>query len=1046
MTKHLLRILVASFMIAAVVFFLTEQGAQAEKQTEPSPYKTTLMLYMCGSNLESQFGSATTDITEIMKSGFDAEFTNVLLMVGGSKQWKIGMLNEKTSIVEVRKHGLRTVWSDADQCSMADGRTLSFFLNYCYENYPADRFALIIWDHGTGPNGGICYDELFDYRMMSLDGLRRALSNSPFGPGNKLNWIGFDACLMANVETAYCLQAYADYMIASQETEPSSGWNYAFLKDLEKDQSTQETANRIIDCYFDGFEGSKDILTLSCIDMSKIWNVTKEMDAYFEGLYTYLTNDTFSALSRERHQMKSFGRAEYDDASDWDLVDLTSLTVLNDTKWKNGQNLRDSIEKAVVLCRSNTEGANGLSVYHPCFNRALYSEWIKTYESMFSSASRSYVLYLRRFGQILTGNPLVGWGGMQTDMVSEKNGEIRFGLQLTDEQVKHYEHARLLVLQQIIADNELQAGFCRVWESTEVQMNENGYMTASYTPKALYVVDDETGMTVEGPIDCRITRDGQLQVCVLYMDENWIMDEDLLNVMYYFDFTEDSSGLKLAGIEVFDEATSSYSARTHIDQSFIDQTLYSYALFYSQNQLPTYKDEELIGYRDWSAGDSFIYRMISLPCSWHLEIRENPETPATLYALFELEDTQSVRHCSEMVRIFPEKVEEYEAVAEADGPDPSLEIYAEAQYYRSLDLFCVRCRISSDNLYLRGWQAENIVLNEERLLIYERSSAWDGADLIISMPHKQLLGTREIRDLSFDLISVDQDYKDGEICQVQIHFPVSILRDDEKKETAAVSTSDDRLIWTLRYISYDESTDKIYLNTDISNPSDNEKVIYLRDVSLESYVVYDSGRLVIPPHKTASIASNISMSTAFTTADYRTVTLLLEDLPGRIGIDSISSVRYYYTDESVSPNTDYVVTFRLAEPCPCRASELPTPTKQVTVLDGSEISLNLESCVTFSDPSEAENAHVTCLGVWLCNRAAYEVACSFEDIVLDGVPPENYYYYRFAEYTVPARTNRFVFLRLIRSVEKVPETVGFRLTTTTGTDEEIVFDPSVVQH
>ena len=50
--------------------------------------------------------------------------------------------------------------------------------------------------------------------------------------GDNGEWIGFDACLMSSVETAFMCAPYAEYMIASQEVEPGSGWNYAFLSGI----------------------------------------------------------------------------------------------------------------------------------------------------------------------------------------------------------------------------------------------------------------------------------------------------------------------------------------------------------------------------------------------------------------------------------------------------------------------------------------------------------------------------------------------------------------------------------------------------------------------------------------------------------------------------------------------------------------------------------------------------------------------------------------------------------------------------------------------
>ncbi|MBQ6428917.1 MAG: hypothetical protein IJK03_09085, partial [Oscillospiraceae bacterium] len=68
----------------------------------------------------------------------------------------------------------------------------------CYgaRYFPAENYALIIWDHGSGAIGGVCQDET-TRDSLSLTELRTAMRNSPF-VGEKLCWLGFDACLMAS--------------------------------------------------------------------------------------------------------------------------------------------------------------------------------------------------------------------------------------------------------------------------------------------------------------------------------------------------------------------------------------------------------------------------------------------------------------------------------------------------------------------------------------------------------------------------------------------------------------------------------------------------------------------------------------------------------------------------------------------------------------------------------------------------------------------------------------------------------------------------------
>ena len=71
---------------------------------ETAPRKLTLMVYMCGSNLESQYGSATADYQEMVRAGVDPE-VSVLVMMGGSTQWQMDMDASSTAVMEIGSRG-----------------------------------------------------------------------------------------------------------------------------------------------------------------------------------------------------------------------------------------------------------------------------------------------------------------------------------------------------------------------------------------------------------------------------------------------------------------------------------------------------------------------------------------------------------------------------------------------------------------------------------------------------------------------------------------------------------------------------------------------------------------------------------------------------------------------------------------------------------------------------------------------------------------------------------------------------------------------------
>ena len=85
-------------------------------------------------------------------------------------------------------------------------------------------------DHGGGAIVGFGADENYGYESLSMVEMMMPFRTKFYNDGNKFDWIGFDACLMGMLEVADVLSPYANYMIASEELEAGSGWNYLCLE------------------------------------------------------------------------------------------------------------------------------------------------------------------------------------------------------------------------------------------------------------------------------------------------------------------------------------------------------------------------------------------------------------------------------------------------------------------------------------------------------------------------------------------------------------------------------------------------------------------------------------------------------------------------------------------------------------------------------------------------------------------------------------------------------------------------------------------------
>lgn len=210
--------------------------------------KVTVLVYMNGSNLESDDGSATADLKEMVAAG-SSDKVNVIVQTMGTKKWQstYGIASNRSQIYKVNGSGLTLLKDNLGQLDCTSGQTLKDFIIWGVQNYPADRYELIFWNHGGGPVYGFGYDEFQDENaMLTIDEIQSAIK----GAGVYFDFIGMDCCLMSCLELCCALYDYCDYMILSEDFEPGYGWYYTdWLKALYSNTSisTVELGKKICD-------------------------------------------------------------------------------------------------------------------------------------------------------------------------------------------------------------------------------------------------------------------------------------------------------------------------------------------------------------------------------------------------------------------------------------------------------------------------------------------------------------------------------------------------------------------------------------------------------------------------------------------------------------------------------------------------------------------------------------------------------------------------------------------------------------------------------
>ena len=356
----------------------------------------TLMVYLCGTDLESKGGMATSDLQEMMKAQFGSN-VNLIVYTGGCKRWKNNVVsNDKNQIYQIKDGKLVCLEKDMGNAAMTKPETLTKFINYCAKNYPANRNVLIFWDHGGGSLSGYGYDEKNAASgSMSLAEIDGALKDA----GVKYDFIGFDACLMATYETAVMLSDYADYLIASEETEPGVGWYYVnWLTALGKNTSTPtiEIGKMIVDDFVEvcnrRCNGQKT--TLSVVDLAEFSNtVPGKMSAFSSSMSKLIQNNEYQTVSNARHNTREFAQS-----SKIDQIDLVHLAQnLNSTE---GNQLASAVLEAVKYNRtsSNMTHANGISIYFPYKKSGKVDTAVKEYKQI--GMDSEYTKCIKEFANV----------------------------------------------------------------------------------------------------------------------------------------------------------------------------------------------------------------------------------------------------------------------------------------------------------------------------------------------------------------------------------------------------------------------------------------------------------------------------------------------------------------------------------------------------------------------------------------------------------------------------------------------------------------------
>jgi hypothetical protein len=351
--------------------------------------------------------------------------------------------NEKiTRRYYVEKNKLIQTNDSAAQCmDSGDPNTLISCCHWALSEYPAEHYAFIFWNHGTGPidppvgkvinpselftfnpfthkleldrtigfldllsvfdseQRGICWDDSTGHYLNNQtldDALEFICINYLYG--DKFDIIGFDACLMATIEISHIIKKYAHIMVSSQEAELGSGWDYQkALAPFERGPLTPIAfARHIVQAYEEAYIDKTDDYTQSAINLDLVSKLEENIHLVSglltEGLRKQKKDSIRNLLksSCSKSLCTHFDEPSYKDLHHIYSNLLTHLKTCSLLDQQETTRLQNDLHKALTngcaliketvlanVTGKNLHKARGISIYCPEIKQNIHSSYRK---------------------------------------------------------------------------------------------------------------------------------------------------------------------------------------------------------------------------------------------------------------------------------------------------------------------------------------------------------------------------------------------------------------------------------------------------------------------------------------------------------------------------------------------------------------------------------------------------------------------------------------------------------------------------------------------
>lgn len=370
----------------------------------------TIMVYMAGDNDLSAAGEA--DLEEMRLVG-SSERVNVVVEFDNAG-------DAGTRRIHIGSGGSGERVETLGETDSGSPDVLADFIGWAARNYPADRYALVLWNHGNGwaptevdriarsvnspgfsereisersasPLGrvlfrptlesiyslatpserAICSDDGSGHSLDTVE-LGRVIARGAEIIGQKFDLLGMDACLMSNIEVAYQVSNHVRYIVASEENEPADGWPYDRILSritTNPEMRAAELARSIVSDYVGWYRdrATTDEITLAALDLSQLASLAAPLGEFARRLAADM-NNSYPDIWRAQRNSARFWHNTL-----WDLGDFCEVlraTASNAAVGEAAQDVIDALapgDGRFVLAESHlgtkVERCMGVTIY-----------------------------------------------------------------------------------------------------------------------------------------------------------------------------------------------------------------------------------------------------------------------------------------------------------------------------------------------------------------------------------------------------------------------------------------------------------------------------------------------------------------------------------------------------------------------------------------------------------------------------------------------------------------------------------------------------------